>query len=412
MTDLLETKKTDVILEQDPTIPPHLDFQVLRQEGLGHIGRLSGKLWTDHNTHDPGITILEALCYALLDLGYRTQLPFEDLIARPPGSTGPDDNFLSPAQALTINPVTPTDYRKLLLEIPCVRNAWLEIAENQEVPLLVNLAQGELAALTNPGATFPIPDPVPNCSRDLIQPVSDKPEYTPGPFLHVHLNGLYRVLIEKEPWATDEQVRDAVRLLLSAHRNLCEDFLCVTLLSPIPFGICAEIELAPGVEPEKIYAEALRKLRAFIQPTPPLYTLQELLDKGKPIEEIFAGRPRLKNSFGFVDTAELENLPRRKSIRLSDLYQLLLGIEGVQTVRRLQLEGPSVPAVSPGAWLNEAAIPENAVPVFNLETTCIDFRNNAGIISYNREKVHKMLAAQKKSHLAANALDWTPTQGQ
>ena len=27
--------------------------------------------WTDHNTHDPGITVLEALCYVLTDLQYR-----------------------------------------------------------------------------------------------------------------------------------------------------------------------------------------------------------------------------------------------------------------------------------------------------------------------------------------------------
>ena len=27
--------------------------------------------WTDHNTHDPGVTVLEALCYVLTDLQYR-----------------------------------------------------------------------------------------------------------------------------------------------------------------------------------------------------------------------------------------------------------------------------------------------------------------------------------------------------
>ena len=50
------------------------------------LGRLAGERWSDFNTHDPGITILEALCYAITDLAYRTSLPIPDLIA---GSSHP-----------------------------------------------------------------------------------------------------------------------------------------------------------------------------------------------------------------------------------------------------------------------------------------------------------------------------------
>ena len=45
-----------------------LDFEALRLEGIEHITRLGKELWTDHNAHDPGITILEVLCYAITDL--------------------------------------------------------------------------------------------------------------------------------------------------------------------------------------------------------------------------------------------------------------------------------------------------------------------------------------------------------
>ena len=68
--------------------PEYIGFQNLRNAGLAHIAAFSGKLWTDHNLHDPGITILEALCYVLTDLDYRTKLDFKDLIA----STDKDDN--------------------------------------------------------------------------------------------------------------------------------------------------------------------------------------------------------------------------------------------------------------------------------------------------------------------------------
>ena len=56
----------------------------------------SGKIWTDHNVHDPGITILEVLCYAMLDLGYRTHLAVEDVLAKNPTLTNPEDNFFTP----------------------------------------------------------------------------------------------------------------------------------------------------------------------------------------------------------------------------------------------------------------------------------------------------------------------------
>ncbi len=42
-----------------------LDYDTLRREGIKHIERPGSTFWTDYNTHDPGITILEQLCYAI-----------------------------------------------------------------------------------------------------------------------------------------------------------------------------------------------------------------------------------------------------------------------------------------------------------------------------------------------------------
>ena len=44
--------------------PAFLDFATLRTEGIRHIAAFSGNLWTDHNLHDPGITIL---CHSISD---------------------------------------------------------------------------------------------------------------------------------------------------------------------------------------------------------------------------------------------------------------------------------------------------------------------------------------------------------
>jgi hypothetical protein len=39
-------------------------FTALKQQALGDIQQLAGKRWTDYNLHDPGITLLEQLCFS------------------------------------------------------------------------------------------------------------------------------------------------------------------------------------------------------------------------------------------------------------------------------------------------------------------------------------------------------------
>ena len=106
------------------SLPATKDFNYLREEGLKYIQQLSGKLWTDHNLHDPGITILEVLCYALMDLGYRTGFPMNDMVREADGSV--TSNSFHPANKIfTSDPITLNDYRRLLVDIPGIRNAWL-----------------------------------------------------------------------------------------------------------------------------------------------------------------------------------------------------------------------------------------------------------------------------------------------
>ncbi len=115
------------------TLPPVQDFSYLREKGLQYIQQLSGKLWTDHNLHDPGITILEVLCYALMDLGYRSGFSMADMITEKDG-TAVTDSFHTAAEIFTTRPVSITDYRKLLVDIVGVRNAWLFTQNQQQKP--------------------------------------------------------------------------------------------------------------------------------------------------------------------------------------------------------------------------------------------------------------------------------------
>ena len=77
-------------ISKQPALKPAEDFYRLRREGIGFVEQMGSHLWTDYNTHDPGITILEALCYAITDLAYRTGWDIQDLLAPATPSTDPD----------------------------------------------------------------------------------------------------------------------------------------------------------------------------------------------------------------------------------------------------------------------------------------------------------------------------------
>ena len=111
-------------------LPPGEDFYRLRREGIGHISDSSGGLSTDYNVHDPGITILEALAYAITDLSYRAGFPVPDILASamPSATAGdayPGQAYFSPRRILTVDPTAPTDFRRLLIDADAVRNAWV-----------------------------------------------------------------------------------------------------------------------------------------------------------------------------------------------------------------------------------------------------------------------------------------------
>ncbi|MEM9686110.1 MAG: hypothetical protein AAF934_04230 [Bacteroidota bacterium] len=101
-----------------------MNYSFLRSEGLKFIEALAGKSWTDYNIHDPGITLLEILCYALTDLGYRTNLPVKDLLADVQ-TQGDQNGFhtMDIPKTLPGYPVTLTDLRKVFLDQEGIRNA-------------------------------------------------------------------------------------------------------------------------------------------------------------------------------------------------------------------------------------------------------------------------------------------------
>ena len=87
------------------------DYATLRQEAIGLAQKLSGKIWTDYNVHDPGVTILEQMVFTLTELGYKTGFDVEDYLASFDGNIDYESQALyAPALVMQEFPVTQDEY--------------------------------------------------------------------------------------------------------------------------------------------------------------------------------------------------------------------------------------------------------------------------------------------------------------
>lgn len=112
-------------IRKNPQLPPAEDYERLRAAGFAAVEELASARWTDYNAHDPGITILEALTYALTELGYRTGFDIADLLTEESGYISFRQALFTARRILTNNALTVNDLRKVLIDLPRVRNGWL-----------------------------------------------------------------------------------------------------------------------------------------------------------------------------------------------------------------------------------------------------------------------------------------------
>jgi len=110
-----------------------MDYAALREEGIKLLQEMAGDKWTDFNAHDPGITILEVLCYAITDLGYRTNYDVKDILASHPlGSSQIAASSFKASELLSCNPITIKDFRKIILDCERIQNAHLQVSNRSD----------------------------------------------------------------------------------------------------------------------------------------------------------------------------------------------------------------------------------------------------------------------------------------
>ncbi|MFZ3087614.1 MAG: hypothetical protein WA123_06070 [Methylotenera sp.] len=459
-------------IPKNPALSIAEDFYKLRSEGIGFIEQMSSQLWTDYNTHDPGITILEALCYALTDLAYRTNYDIKDLLANQADSADTPYSkqaFYTAKEILTNNALTLDDYRRLLIDLDGVRNAWvfckpcacdfnyyawcdkggsaedgqpalqlsyqppldptitpkkvepkglyevfLELESDSELgdlndrkieyryhdvsnpdlnvfsielrfpePELMQFAQWQkllaidtesisaitlkLGAIKNFDLYTDAGYPTDNERDEYLQKFWNNVWYasftitlTTGTvniqsvavrflggntirnqitakqikdfLIDTSANGLisrYRRKLVKTRLAIDE-----AKTSLQNYRNLEEDYCRICIVGVEDVAVCADIAVAPDADIERVQAKIWFEIEQYFNPPVPFYSLQELLDAGVAVEEIFNG-PQLNN--GFIKRDDLVNAGLKKQLRVSDIVNRLMDIPGVVAVNNLLL---------------------------------------------------------------------------
>ena len=93
-------------------------YKELQDETLERLEKLCGKIWTDYNIHDPGITIADYFNYALFELRYRLDFPFESYLLEPQRKQVlfAHKGLLPKEELFTESIVTERDYEKLFVK--------------------------------------------------------------------------------------------------------------------------------------------------------------------------------------------------------------------------------------------------------------------------------------------------------
>jgi hypothetical protein len=516
-------------ISRELLVPRSQDFAYLRRRGLRFIEKLANRHWTDYNVHDPGITILEVACYAITDVALRAGYPMRDLLAGPLSGGAPAaPDFHLAHEVLVSRPVTFDDLRRLLIDIPGVRNAWVErhrgvrygldvahdtlvddttadaievnglydvyleyeesvadtapvfrnrtraglfdTAENGDYvgayhrglefevretaqlvsvdvfaeaagTVVIRLLHGETevarteAAVATPQTATTVSLNYPleagrvyrldgtdstikmHRTKQVRYPLdaADAPVrilrgYAPGPTPASGSTSYYFfynwAVSHDSAGLTKGEVRAAAVERIHANRNLCEDVVNVCDLVQEDVAICAEIELRPDADTDAVHAEILYRLHHHVSPAVPFHSLDELLARGRTVDEIFDG-PLLGH--GFIDEDELEAIRRKCEIRASDIVQILMDVEGVVAVRSLKLLKQSDPE-HPQEWILPLSADRFRIAVFRAFPLASDSLNfGSKLIFYkrglpyytNRKRVEPLFNQKKAADIEA-----------
>lgn len=262
----MATVRASQILSTEPPSAIAQNFARLLDIGVAAAQRLSSDHWTDFNEHDPGVTILEALTYALTDLSYRIDHPIEDLIASSMNECDiplEQQPLFTGDQVLTCAAHSEHDFRKLAYDkVRGLRDLWIIPASGNK----------------------------PGVHQVYVQRYNSGANDLPDPDAAEILQEVYQIL--------------------NANRPLGEDFLYPQLVPRRELKLKATISIAAEATPEAVLARILFRIGQKINPPPQLREVEQDMASGVAPDDIYNG-PRLE--MGWIPDDSLPPLGTRVS---------------------------------------------------------------------------------------------------
>jgi hypothetical protein len=278
----------------DLPLPLSQDFRKLKELGLEYIQEHSGNSWSNLNPSDPGVTILDQVCYALTELGYVNDFPVSDILTRRDEQLQIKDQFYLPEEMLTTSPVTLDDYRKYIID--------------------------GVAGVTNV----------------VIAPVKKADNACSGVYnvyLQVNEEAIAQLMNKKLPEVTGPPaVCQAVFFYLNKRRNLNEFFNMPAVFTKELHAIKGRLEIQNSADLNKILRGINDQVRNFILPDVVPVSYEDLDKAGVATNEIFNG-PLLLN--GWITTGALGT--KKERLHVFELTGLLNRIPGINSASGLTL---------------------------------------------------------------------------
>lgn len=291
-------------------------FAQLRKEGIEISQALSGSGWTDYNYHDPGVTILEQLCFALTDLIYRSKFDVGDYLCDMRGDIDMQALGLhAPQDVLFGRPATVLDYQKAL--------------------------------------------------ADMSHDINDVRIATDGSMPGAGGYGLYRVRVRSAAQSGDDapDASELVRQTTQNYhkiRNLCEDLESEVLVAEdIDCQLMAEISIKPGYRVAHVIAELFHLTVRELDRGVSYISYSDGLEEGRSLDSLFEG-PFTQNGLisndAFTVSGEDQDLRLLESAILSRARK----IEGIDYIAALRLRPLASPEDESDERRYRLAIPEQA----------------------------------------------------
>ncbi|MCK4829297.1 hypothetical protein KA005_76945, partial [bacterium] len=198
------------------------------------------------------------------------------------------------------------------------------------------------------------------------------------------------------------------------HRNICEDVRDIVIYGDEEIALCTDIELTADADPEEVMLQICLIVEEFLSPTLHFYTLKEMMEKGKTVEEIFEGRPMTVPDLqfatennndskylsfipghGFIDFDELKKLEPQSRIHVSDIHEKIMDIDGVLAIHKLVLVNyvNDLPQTKGEKWC--LPLTKGYRPHMGIKSSKVNFLKGPLYFSYDQDEVIQRFTEEK-----------------